>query len=264
MITVKKCTKCHEWKDESEFCKHKRNKDGLDWQCRQCKSGHYYANRDSIYAQRQKFHEEHPEKRPANQKRYRDANPERERTRHQQYYIADKDRINTRNRSWRINNPDKESERHRRWLANNPEKRRLWEEANIDRIRAWQHLRWERRKDDYNAFRRAHPELTYPAVYERRGQLGFTPLNSKFIGSEFHHLIILRNGTLDNNVGIFIPRELHTRVKHNRKTLQGFDKINDLAISWVIGEGYRRALQLMDEIGWPNDRTDTARLPQDI
>ncbi len=33
----KQCSKCREWKDRSEFSRHKKAKDGLFWQCKACK-----------------------------------------------------------------------------------------------------------------------------------------------------------------------------------------------------------------------------------
>jgi hypothetical protein len=43
---VKTCTKCGIEKDETEFNKSGRAKDGLNPRCRQCQSDYYYANRE--------------------------------------------------------------------------------------------------------------------------------------------------------------------------------------------------------------------------
>lgn len=109
---MKRCSKCKILKNETEFCKHKQNKDGLDTQCRECKSKHYFEHRDQIYKQRALFHELHPEKRIEHAKKYRDKNIEKEKFRHQVYYQENKPEINKRNKKWRDDHPNKERERH--------------------------------------------------------------------------------------------------------------------------------------------------------
>ena len=37
-VKQKRCTICKKWKDESEFCKNRGSRDGLQWQCKKCKS----------------------------------------------------------------------------------------------------------------------------------------------------------------------------------------------------------------------------------
>ena len=45
---MKRCSKCKEWKDESEFNKNRKNKDGLKCQCKKCDRNyarkHYWGN----------------------------------------------------------------------------------------------------------------------------------------------------------------------------------------------------------------------------
>ncbi len=45
---MKRCSKCKEWKDESEFNKNRKNKDGLQCRCRKCVRNyarkHYWGN----------------------------------------------------------------------------------------------------------------------------------------------------------------------------------------------------------------------------
>jgi hypothetical protein len=49
---MKQCTKCRKRKDESEFSKNRKNKDGLRYWCKKCereyKRRHYRKNRDSV------------------------------------------------------------------------------------------------------------------------------------------------------------------------------------------------------------------------
>lgn len=55
----------------------------------------------------------------------------------------------------------------------------------------------------------------------KRRTLGFTPLNSPFVGCEGHHI----NGT---DV-IYLPRKLHRSIYHNQWTGQGMAEMNVLA-----------------------------------
>jgi len=68
---------------------------------------------------------------------------------------------------------------------------------------------------------------------EERKHLGHRPLNKHFKYSEFHHLIVMPDGTIDFNVGIYIPKEMHRGVKHSARTGRGLLKINKLAWNYL-------------------------------
>ena len=53
-------------------------------------------------------------------------------------------------------------------------------------------------------------------------------LNSRFIGSEGHHL--------NKDTVIFIPKELHKHIWHNFKSGQGMEEMNVLALQFISGE----------------------------
>ena len=37
-VKQKRCCRCKKWKDESQYCRSRRSKDGLQWQCKECES----------------------------------------------------------------------------------------------------------------------------------------------------------------------------------------------------------------------------------
>ena len=108
-ILPKKCSKCGEWKDKSEFHKNKLSRDGLKSVCKSCRSmqengritdaarekrrltskAWYQSNREAAYQNTKNWIAAHPEKRKEISKKYWQSNPER--------HVAD-----TRNRRARI------------------------------------------------------------------------------------------------------------------------------------------------------------------
>ena len=40
-VKQKRCSQCKKWKDESQFCRSRRSKDGLQWRCKECESEYY-------------------------------------------------------------------------------------------------------------------------------------------------------------------------------------------------------------------------------
>jgi len=71
--------------------------------------------------------------------------------------------------------------------------------------------------------------------YEHERELGYAPLNKPFLGSDFHHLLYTNNiNEKNNNIGIYIPVELHASVRHSRKTGKNLKEINILATKWYL------------------------------
>ena len=44
----KLCSKCEKWKSESQFCKSRRPKDGIEWRCKECQSKYDRKRYDQI------------------------------------------------------------------------------------------------------------------------------------------------------------------------------------------------------------------------
>jgi hypothetical protein len=57
---MRKCSVCHELKDESEFQKSSKSASGLQSQCKSCRHQYYLENKVQICAKSQKFRSEHP------------------------------------------------------------------------------------------------------------------------------------------------------------------------------------------------------------
>lgn len=89
---MKVCFKCKVEKDESEFCKHKQSKDGLNCRCKQCASQYYQENkhkyverkaayelnnREKILAQKREYVKAHKSEKTAYDKVYREENKEK-------------------------------------------------------------------------------------------------------------------------------------------------------------------------------------------
>lgn len=62
-----------------------------------------------------------------------------------------------------------------------------------------------------------------------RRKLGYTPINSNFKSSHFHHMYL--GG--DKAIGIHIPEEIHKSRSHNGKTGEGMREINKAALLWL-------------------------------
>lgn len=67
---TKVCAKCSEMKPLDAFSKHKRHKDGLQKQCKQCSANYYQENKEDRKAQDKANYEENREDRRAQRREY--------------------------------------------------------------------------------------------------------------------------------------------------------------------------------------------------
>lgn len=112
---MKLCSKCRQWKSETEFHKEKKSRDGLRYYCKACAiqnaQKHHLENRDSRCKKMRKYHLEnkekfnaisrayaasHKEEAAARNKSWAAANPEANKKR----YVRDKIRIRERQKSY--------------------------------------------------------------------------------------------------------------------------------------------------------------------
>lgn len=96
---MKQCTKCKEWKDESEFGKDKAKKDGLSTICKECRNiaarEYRRTHREQTNAASRAYWEKHKAERQAYNK---------------QYYLDNKEKLKQHIAEWRKNNPEKSLE----------------------------------------------------------------------------------------------------------------------------------------------------------
>lgn len=138
---MKVCTKCHIEKDESEFYKHKRTKDGLRYDCKECVKKYEDENRDRI----KKYHKRDyvrkkavirarnwAEKNEDKVKKYRAEHKKERADTFRAWFKINKERVNDNRRIRRKRNPGKylELERKRR---NEPK----WKEYNKNYLKKW-------------------------------------------------------------------------------------------------------------------------------
>ena len=71
----------------------------------------------------------------------------------------------------------------------------------------------------------------------KRKNWGYNSLNEYFPDSEYHHLHRDFEGNVDDEIGVFIPKELHRSVFHNCFTWQGMNEMNKIALEWYISIG---------------------------
>ena len=78
-------------------------------------------------------------------------------------------------------------------------------------------------RDDFNGFIGKHPKKDYILSSEL-----CIKLNTKFKGSEFHHIM--------SGVGIYVPKYMNHNISHNMKTGKNMKEINNLAMDYLRGE----------------------------
>jgi len=81
---------------------------------------------------------------------------------------------------------------------------------------------------DKNSQWKGGEKLRYARQRSKRRMLGFKPLNESFKGDEGHHL--------NNELVLFVPKELHRSIWHNHYTGQGMEEINTLAVQWWMSQ----------------------------
>lgn len=151
---TKKCTKCHRVLPLTAFGKLGRNKDGLQYWCRQCcaanqlewRSAHrqelgekqkarYRANpllskvwrqnnREHVLLLRREWYARNAEMVKAKNAAWIKANPEKYRQMTRAWFLSNISAAHASNKAWRQQHPEAQRERCRSWIANNPERSR--------------------------------------------------------------------------------------------------------------------------------------------
>lgn len=137
---MKKCSKCHTARPETEFSKYARSPDGLRTNCKHCARAAHAA--------------------------WKLANPELAKERARKYREANPEKVKQAQADWVARNPGKRTERVRAWRAANPEHaareaaiyRSTNSEARKAYSRAWYAANSERAVAACRAYKAAHPD----------------------------------------------------------------------------------------------------------
>ena len=105
---MKYCKKCSSFKEEKEFSKNKKSKDGLQTSCKECMA--------KIL---QSWYQKNKEKHAAYSKQWQTDNKEHTRQYREQYYLENKERMNRKMHDWYRKNSEKAKEKSHQWQKNN-------------------------------------------------------------------------------------------------------------------------------------------------
>jgi len=159
-----------------------------------------------------------------------------------QYNIKNKEKRNKQAKQWREDNREAALEYNKQWYLDHKEEMKEYSKQqykdNLKYIKQYRidhrehrneyNKQWREENPGYNKQYRKTPKgkLNCQKDSHRRRGLGFIPLNEPFEGSEGHHI--------SENFVIFIPAEIHRKIKHCIWTWKNMDKINRLAIKYLM------------------------------
>lgn len=160
---MKKCTKCGVEKDESEFCKHKLGKGGLNARCKNCKT-----------SESNEWRKKNIERDRANQRKIYYANHEKKKERVRKYYNENKEDRVIASKIYRLNNPEKTKETNAKSrskiVLNNPEKIKKWASNSYFKHR-------EKRLESMKKYSIENPDINAKSVikYRLKKEIGENP-----------------------------------------------------------------------------------------
>ena len=117
-------------------------------------------------------------------------------------------------------------------------KRRARYQANKEVEKAKQKIYRETHKEElkiyysnYDSSHKIHRIIRNARIHSYKRGLGYSPLNSAFLGSHTHHL----HEESNTSFCVYIPSFLHELIPHVSKTGTGMQSINAVALSyWLI------------------------------
>lgn len=135
----KKCSKCGEVKDVSEFYKDGYRPDGLCCRCKTCNKLYYDSNREHLLLGCKKYNINNKKSISDYGKKYYEENKDRISSRHRQYYVDNVTTIQSSNKKYREDNKEKIHKQKKVYCANNRKKIREHKKEyytnNIDAIK---------------------------------------------------------------------------------------------------------------------------------
>ena len=145
------CSKCHEIKIANCFSKNKSKKDGVQSQCKQCRSEierqYHKNNKEKISEKRHQYYENNREEILERTRQWNENNKEKRYYYIRQWYENNKEKICEKNRQYRENHKEEERERIRQYRENHIEEER-------ERNRQWR----ENHKEEIREYRENHKE----------------------------------------------------------------------------------------------------------
>lgn len=143
MEQYKTCTKCGQTLPKNNFAKCASKKDGLQSQCRECRSRSAKARRaenpELARAKAKEWRDKNKDKTAYYFQTYKEKNPDRLKASRKKYYDNNRDVLSQKAKEWAVANPDKVSAKQERWRINNPEKvaakKRKYYLKHADRIK---------------------------------------------------------------------------------------------------------------------------------
>ena len=121
-MKTKRCGKCGETKDVSEFHNNKKNRDGRHVWCRYCVKKYYIDNKEKILEYKKQYRIDNKEKIAEQRKQYYIDNKERIAEKKKQSYIDNKEKISEQSKQYRTDNKEKIAEQHKQYRTDNKEK----------------------------------------------------------------------------------------------------------------------------------------------
>lgn len=104
---MKRCSHCLMEKSETDFSRNRNNRDGLQYWCKGCRSGHYVLNRTRINAKNRAWAIEHPEAIRETSKRWRERHPDQRLEVLRASAERHREENNARSRTYAVNNREK-------------------------------------------------------------------------------------------------------------------------------------------------------------
>jgi hypothetical protein len=117
-------------------------------------------------------------------------------------------------------------------------KQKIYRETHKEELKIKQKIYRETHKEElkiyysnYDSSHKIHRIIRNARIHSYKRGLGYSPLNSAFLGSHTHHL----HEESNTSFCVYIPSFLHELIPHVSKTGTGMQSINAVALSyWLI------------------------------
>ena len=171
----------------------------------------FIINNDGSINNRNVIKQEDKEKKAAYNRRWNNDNKEHHNEKSKQWYNDNREYHNEKCKQWKKNNLDKVTIYNQKYKDANPEKiaesKQKWIDNNSEKIRIIAQRNHAKRKDWGDII----------------------PINTYFSGAHFHHL-----HQNSKRVGMYIPADLHTSIRHRNDNQNSMELINRAAWKWYF------------------------------